>query len=88
MAVRDTAIQQKSKHFNAALGAKSAHALTGNAAGFIRAGDDLARFPFRGRTVPNSEMREITLVRPYIIRYRIEGERVIILGVRHGSRRR
>ena len=30
-------------------------------------------------------MREMTTVWPYILRYRVEAERVIILRVRHGA---
>lgn len=56
------------------------------AARIIAAGDSLSNFPHRGRLVPNSDLREMTLVRPYIIRYRIERDRVIILRVRHSAR--
>jgi toxin ParE1/3/4 len=52
----------------------------------IEAGDSLASFPHRGRSVPGTMLRETTLARPYIIRYRIEPDRVIILRVRHGAR--
>jgi toxin ParE1/3/4 len=54
----------------------------------LEAGDGLATFPFRGRAVPNARVREITVAPPYIIRYRVEQERVVILRVRHGARRR
>ncbi len=47
------------------------------AARILEAGNGLATFPFRGRGVPNSKLREITLAWPYIIRYRVEGERVV-----------
>jgi toxin ParE1/3/4 len=52
------------------------------------AGDSLASFPRRGRCVRGTELREWPLVRPYIIRYRIAGEVVRILQVRHGRQRR
>jgi toxin ParE1/3/4 len=54
----------------------------------LQAGNGLATFPFRGRAVPNSRLREITVALPYIIRYRVEPERVVIMRVRHGARRR
>jgi len=52
----------------------------------IEAANSLGPFPFRGRAVPGTMLRETTLARPYIIRYRIEPDRVIILRVRHGAR--
>lgn len=52
----------------------------------IAAGDDLTAFPCRGRPV-RGNLRELTLVYPYIIRYRIDANQVLILGVRHGMRR-
>ena len=57
------------------------------AARIIEAGNSLATFPYRGRSVPGTQLRETTLARPYIIRYRIEPDRVLILSVRHGARR-
>jgi toxin ParE1/3/4 len=57
------------------------------AARILAAGDSLTNFPYRGRAVPNSDLREMTLVRPYIIRYRIERDYVYILRVRHSARR-
>jgi plasmid stabilization system protein ParE len=51
------------------------------------AGDGLVEFPLRGRKVPKTELRELVTAHPYIIRYRIDGEVVVILRVRHGSRR-
>jgi toxin ParE1/3/4 len=53
----------------------------------IAAGDSLADFPHRGRQVPNSSLRELVTVYPYIVRYRITRESVRILRVRHTSRR-
>jgi toxin ParE1/3/4 len=50
-------------------------------------GDSLEHFPYRGRPVPRTNMRELISSYPYIIRYRIEGDRVIILRVRHTARR-
>jgi len=50
------------------------------------AGRGLAVFPYRGRPVAGTMMREL-IVRPYIIRYVVEGARVLIVRVRHGARR-
>jgi len=53
----------------------------------LAAGDSLETFPYRGRTVPGTQLRETTLPYPYIIRYRIASDHVRVLRVRHGSRR-
>jgi plasmid stabilization system protein ParE len=50
-------------------------------------GDSLEHFPHRGRLVPRTNMRELISSYPYIIRYRVEGDRVIVLRVRHTARR-
>jgi toxin ParE1/3/4 len=51
-------------------------------------GDSLEHFPHRGRPVAGTVMRElVSHLYPYIIRYRIEGERVIILRIGHTARR-
>jgi toxin ParE1/3/4 len=50
-------------------------------------GDSLAAFPNRGRQVPGTTMRELISKYPYIIRYRVVADRVVILRVRHGARR-
>jgi plasmid stabilization system protein ParE len=57
------------------------------AARIIAAGNSLVNFPYRGRSVPGTQLREATLARPNIIRYRVEPNRVLILRVRHGARR-
>lgn len=51
----------------------------------IEAADSLAQFPERGRDAGNGR-RELVTVWPYILRYRVEAERVVILRVRHGAR--
>jgi toxin ParE1/3/4 len=51
------------------------------------AGDSLVQFPHRGRPVRGTAMRELVSVSPYIIRYRIDGDTVVILRVRHSARR-
>ncbi len=48
-------------------------------------GDSLADFPRRGRPVTD-DIREMTPVPPYILRYEIDDEVVRILSVRHGAR--
>jgi toxin ParE1/3/4 len=44
----------------------------------IETGNSLTTFPYRGRQVPDTRLREITLGRPYIIRYRVDPDRVVI----------
>ncbi|VXC91574.1 Toxin RelE4 [Sphingomonas sp. T1] len=55
------------------------------AARLIAVADSLAVFPERGRDA-GAGRREMTIVWPYILRYRIKGDAVIILRVRHGAR--
>ena len=50
-------------------------------------GDSPADLPNRGRPVPGTRMRELVTAPPYIIRYRVSGDTVVILRVRHTSRR-
>lgn len=45
----------------------------------------LRDFPHRGRPVGNGR-RELVTVPPYLLRYRVDGEIVAVLGVRHGAR--
>lgn len=57
-------------------------------AGSLKAlGDSLTQFPYRGRPVRGTGMRELISTYPYIIRYFVDGETVVILRVRHSSRR-
>ena len=51
----------------------------------IALADSLAEFPDRGRDAGDGR-REMTIVPPYIMRYRVEADRVVILRVRHGAR--
>lgn len=51
----------------------------------IAVADSLVDFPDRGRDAGGG-MREMTTVWPYVLRYRVEPERVIILRIRHGAR--
>lgn len=52
----------------------------------LKAGDGLVNFPHRGRPIGDN-LRELTAVHPYIIRYEIFGDEVIILRVQHSARR-
>lgn len=51
----------------------------------IELADSLAEFPNRGRDAGEGR-REMTTIWPYILRYRVEEERVVILRIRHGAR--
>jgi len=51
----------------------------------IELADSLMEFPDRGRDAGDGK-REMVTVWPYILRYRVEAERVIILRIRHGAR--
>lgn len=55
------------------------------AAKLIAVADSLEVFPDRGRDAGVGR-REMTIVWPYILRYRIADDDVIILRVRHGAR--
>ena len=51
------------------------------------AADSLEAEPARGRTIARGR-RELVVIAPYLIRYRLEGDVVKVLEVRHGARRR
>lgn len=51
----------------------------------IEAALSLENLPNRGRPTEHG-FRELLTIRPYIIRYRVYGDQVTILGVRHGAR--
>ena len=51
----------------------------------IELADSLAEFSERGRDAGGG-LREMTIVWPYVLRYRVEAGRVIILRIRHGAR--
>jgi addiction module RelE/StbE family toxin len=51
----------------------------------IAAADGLRDFPYKGREAGNG-VRQLALIYPYLIRYRVEGDDVIILRIRHGAR--
>lgn len=48
--------------------------------------NSLADNPDRGRLMHGGR-RELTVIRPYLIRYRVYEDVVVILGIRHGARR-
>jgi toxin ParE1/3/4 len=50
------------------------------------AGNALSDFPERGRPIGGGR-RELLVIWPYAIRYRITGRRVQILRVRHGAQK-
>ena len=50
-------------------------------------GDSLSEQPRRGRPVPGTRVRELAVVPPYLMRYRIAGTSVMIRPVRQTSRR-
>ncbi|MBV9841573.1 MAG: type II toxin-antitoxin system RelE/ParE family toxin [Sphingomonadaceae bacterium] len=51
----------------------------------IELADSLAAFPNRGRDAGDGR-REMTVVWPYVMRYRVDRETVLILRIRHGAR--
>ena len=53
----------------------------------VTAADSLEEFADRGRATTERH-RELLAIWPYIIRYRIEPERVVILRIRHGHQQR
>lgn len=69
------------------IGSFNPHAAREMAERIIETGNSLAIFPYRGRQVPGTDLRETAILRPYVIRYRIDPGRVVILRVRHGARR-
>jgi addiction module RelE/StbE family toxin len=50
------------------------------------AAESLGEQPERARLIGNGR-RELAIVRPYLIRYRVKGDVVEILTIRHGARR-
>lgn len=52
----------------------------------VVAAESLAQFPHRGRSIGDG-VRQLALIYPYLIRYRVERDAVFITGVRHGARR-
>lgn len=52
----------------------------------IEAADGLQSFPHRGRSA-GMNRRELTVIWPYVIRYRIAPDAVYILRIRHGRQK-
>lgn len=52
----------------------------------IAAADSLSEFPDRGRPIANGR-RELTIIWPYLLRYRVAGDIAYILRIRHGAQR-
>lgn len=52
----------------------------------VKAANSLREDAERGRSLRGGR-RELTVVHPYLIRYRVKGDTVMILEVRHGARR-
>lgn len=52
----------------------------------LSAGQALEMQPDRGRRLSKGR-RELTTIPPYLIRYRVDGELVAVLEIRHGARR-
>jgi addiction module RelE/StbE family toxin len=48
------------------------------------AADSLAIHPERGRPTTRG-LRELTIIHPYLIRYRVRDDAVLILRIRHGA---
>jgi toxin ParE1/3/4 len=63
-------------HFNPTAARRMAERL-------VAAADSLADFPERGRPI-GSGRRELIIVHPYVIRYRVLGDQVLVLRIRHG----
>ena len=50
----------------------------------LEAAESLDRLPHRGRPV-GDDRRELVVIWPYLIRYRVSERQVIILRIRHGA---
>ena len=70
---------------NAWIGRHSPLAAQRLALRLIEAGDGLELFPMRGRDIGGSR-RELTIVWPFVVRYRVRNDTVEILEVWHGAR--
>lgn len=57
------------------------------AAEIVETAEELVMFPQRGRAVRGTRLREVMTSYPYIIRYRVTGDMIIILRIRHMARK-
>jgi toxin ParE1/3/4 len=53
----------------------------------LAAADSLSDYPDRGRPIGKGR-RELTIIWPYLLRYRIANDAVFILRIRHGAQKR
>lgn len=75
------------EHIRAYIGQFRPRAAERMAERLLEAADDLSEYAERGRPIGNGR-REFAIVWPYLIRYRIDGDAVYILRVRHGAQAR
>ncbi len=52
----------------------------------VATAESLAEFSERGRPIGGNR-REMVVVWPYVIRYRVDADRVVILRIRHGAQK-
>jgi toxin ParE1/3/4 len=52
----------------------------------VAAAESLTGYPHRGRSI-SSKRRQLATASPYLIRYRVASDHVLILTIRHGARR-
>ena len=57
------------------------------AARLVMTSESLSEFPDRGR-LDGPDTRALTIVPPYVVRYRREGDDVVIADIRHGRQKR
>lgn len=67
------------------IAAENPTAATRLARRLVALADSLGQFPHRRRAAEENA-REMPSVWPYILRYRVEGDAVFILRIRHGAR--
>lgn len=51
----------------------------------VSAAESLAELPDRGRSVGDGK-RDLVVITPYVIRYRADEEKIVIIRIRHGAR--
>ena len=73
------------RDITAYIAAFNPHAARKLAVRLIETAEKLKHFPERGRDV-GTGIRQMSIVRPYLLRYRVEEDTVYILRIRHGAR--